>query len=69
MKKKEIFKTWDNWCLKKLKEIGRSTLQEWGEAMGYKNPNCLYSLVKNNIKKLTVTGKYPTFYEVKKELE
>jgi len=72
MEKKEIFKTWDNWCLKKLKEIGRSTLKEWAEAMGYKYPLLLNNVIKNNIDKLIITPaprKRSKFYELKEELE
>lgn len=36
-KEKEIFGTWDEICLDKLKEIGKAPLTEWATAMGYKH--------------------------------
>ncbi len=73
LEKKEVFMTWDNWCLKKLKEIGKSTLREWSDAMGNKHSNAFDTIIKNNIEKLTITtpgsGKRPKFYEVKEELK
>ncbi|GAH57997.1 unnamed protein product [marine sediment metagenome] len=33
----EIFRTWDEICLDKLKEIGKASLTEWATAMNYKN--------------------------------
>lgn len=36
-KKKVIFKTWDQMCLDKLSELGRSGLSKWAKAMGYAN--------------------------------
>ena len=53
MTKKEIYDTWDGWCLRKLKEIGKSTLKQWAEAMGYENP----SVMKKMAQKLEKAGK------------
>ena len=36
-KEKEIFGTWDDICLDKLKEIGKASLTEWATAMDYKH--------------------------------
>ena len=53
MTKKEIYDTWDGWCLRKLKEIGKSTLKQWAKAMGYENP----SIMKKMAQQLEKTGK------------
>lgn len=45
--KKELYDTWDNWCLRKLKEIGKSTMKQWAEAMGYKVPQNMQRPVRN----------------------
>ena len=33
----EVFRTWDQMCLDKLKEIGKSGLTKWAQAMGYEH--------------------------------
>lgn len=40
-KKVPTFMTYEQMCLNKLEEIGRSTLKEWSTAMGYKYQNSL----------------------------
>lgn len=69
--KNTISRTWDEWCLIKLKEIGKSTQQEWAEAMGYKNSFNMNKVVENNTNKLIIT-KIPLsrlkFYEVKEDV-
>jgi len=37
LKSEKKFRTWDQMCLDKLKEIGRSSLTKWANAMGYEN--------------------------------
>ena len=67
-KEKTIFRTWDDWCLIKLKEIGRSTMNEWGKAMGYEFGFNMNKVIKNNINKLRITKTSTNrlkFYEVK----
>ena len=54
-KKKETFKIWDMWCLLKLQEIGKSTMNQWGEACGYNHGYGLAKIIKNNIDKLKIT--------------
>jgi len=71
MEEKE-FLTWDNHCLKKLKEIGRSTQKEWSEAMEYKYSTSLNGIIKHNIDKLIITSSRSgkrKFYELKKCVE
>jgi len=38
MKSEKKFRTWDQMCLDKLKEIGKSGISKWAKAMGYKHP-------------------------------
>ena len=35
--KKLVFRTWDQMCLDKLREIGKSSLTKWAKAMGYEH--------------------------------
>lgn len=69
--KKKKFMTWDTMCLQKLKEIGRSTQQQWAEALGYRHASNLNKVIKNNKNKLIITmpktRKNRRFYEVKRE--
>jgi len=37
MKSEKKFRTWDQMCLDKLKEIGKSSLTKWANAMGYEH--------------------------------
>lgn len=53
VKEKLIFHTWEDWCLIKLKELGKSTLKKWATAMGYDNSGNLTKMVE----KLTEAGK------------
>jgi len=46
-KEKEIFGTWDEICLDKLKEIGKASLTEWATAMDYKNSGSMVKPAKN----------------------
>lgn len=43
---KLIFRTWNNWCLLKLKEIGKSTLKQWADAMGYNAPEVMKKMAE-----------------------
>ncbi|KKN57625.1 hypothetical protein LCGC14_0559970 [marine sediment metagenome] len=52
---KEEYNTWDNWCLKKLKELGKLTLTEWAIAMDYKFSSSMNVIVKRNKDKLKIT--------------
>ncbi|MFX1329340.1 MAG: hypothetical protein ACFE91_14520 [Promethearchaeota archaeon] len=57
------FRTYEEICLEKLKEIGTSSLGEWSIAMGYASPNGLVKVVKR-IKK-TMPEKLIIYYNRK----
>jgi len=42
----EMFRTYEQICLDKLKEIGRSSVAEWSMAMGYNSSNGLIKVIK-----------------------
>lgn len=69
---KEVYRTWDTWCLIKLRELGRSTQKQWAHAMGDKHPASISGMIKNNTDKLIITlspsGRYK-FYEVRKDVK
>jgi len=46
-KENKIFRTWDEFCLEKLKEIGKTSLTEWATAMGYKNSASISRTAQN----------------------
>jgi hypothetical protein len=57
------FRTYEQICLEKLKEIGNSTLAEWSMAMGYNSPNGLVKVIKR-IKK-TMPERLKVYYDRK----
>ena len=65
----EYFRTWEEICLEKLREIGRSSAAEWATAMGYgDNRNGVTTVIKRIRKtmpeKLTIHfNKRPRLYE------
>ena len=68
---KVVFRKWEEWCLLKLKEIGRSTMNEWGKAMGYEFGFNMNKVIKNNIDKLKITKTNTSrlkHYEVKEDV-
>ncbi|MFX1366030.1 MAG: hypothetical protein ACFFCE_17155 [Promethearchaeota archaeon] len=40
------FRTYEQICLDKLKELGRSSVAEWSTAMGYNSSNGLIKVIK-----------------------
>ena len=69
IKNKPVFRTYEQMCLDKLEEIGKSTLMEWARAMGYKNQNSMTKIVKRLKDDLIITrndSRRMNFYEVKK---
>lgn len=42
----KVFRTYEQMCLDKLKEIGNSSLAEWSMAMGYSSPNGVIKVIK-----------------------
>lgn len=69
--KKEVFHTWDTWCLIKLKELGKSTMEKWAKAMGYENSFNMNKVAMDNLDKLIITtpstGRL-RFFEVKENV-
>ena len=64
-----VFRTWDEFCLEKLKEIGKSSLTEWATAMNYINSASI-SRTAQNLKEQgkvriinSKTGKVKKYYE------
>lgn len=44
--KKVIRRTYEQICLDKLKELGKSTASEWASAMGYETHNALAKVIR-----------------------
>lgn len=43
----EYYRTWEEICLEKLKEIGKASASEWARAMGYgENRNGVTTVIK-----------------------
>jgi len=66
---KPIFKTYEQMCLDTLEDIGKSTLMEWAQAMGYVNQNSMAKIVKRLRDDLIITrslSKRLRYYEVRK---
>lgn len=71
MNKNEVYHTWEDWCLIKLKELGRITMKRWAKAMGYKNNFNMNRMVENNIDKLKITESSTSrlkLYEIKEDV-
>jgi len=43
---KPVFRTYEQICLDKLKEIGKASAKHWAYAMGYTNPNALRKVIR-----------------------
>lgn len=66
--RKPIMMTWEEHCLRKLEEIGKSDLMTWAKAMGYDNQNSMQKIVRRIKDKLLITRpKRKRYFEVKKE--
>lgn len=64
----KVPRTYEQICLDKLKEIGRSTAREWCRAMGYTTPNSLAKVIRRikakTPEKLKIYGnRKPRLYE------
>ena len=59
----KLFRTYEQICLDKLKEIGISSSAEWSKAMGYGSPNGLAKVIRR-IKK-TMPEKLNIYYDRK----
>ncbi len=63
----EYFRTWEEICLEKLREIGRSSSAEWARAMGYgENRNGVTTVIKR-IKK-TMPERLMIYYNARPRL-
>ena len=69
-KEKEVFRTWDQMCLDKLREIGRSGLTKWAKAMGYEHATNIHRMSVILLEKGLIRdipnpgGKVRRYYEV-----
>ncbi len=54
-------RTYEQICLEKLRELGRSTAAEWSAAMGYSNPNALSKVIRRI--KIKAPEKLKIYYE------
>ena len=66
----DVFRTYEQMCLDKLKEIGRSTAEQWSFAMGYQHRSSLAKVIKRIKQKypnkiVIYDKKYPRLYEAK----
>ena len=66
--KKVVLRTFEQICLDKLKELGRSTASEWANAMGYETHNALAKVIRrivNNTpdKLIVVYNRRPRYYQ------
>ena len=72
MTSQETFKTYEQICLDKLRELGRSSVAEWSTAMGYNSSNGLIKIIKRiqetTPEKLKIyNNAKPRLYEVPEE--
>jgi len=66
--KKVILKTYEQMCLDKLKELGKSTATEWASAMGYETHNALAKVIRRIVndtpdKLIVVYNHKPRYYQ------
>jgi prophage antirepressor-like protein len=62
------FRTYEEICLEKLKELGTATAKDWCDALGYKHPSNIFKIVrrikKNHPDKLKIyKNQNPRRYE------
>ncbi|MBY9014343.1 MAG: hypothetical protein KGD68_01495 [Candidatus Lokiarchaeota archaeon] len=66
--KKVIPRTYEQICLDKLKELGKSTASEWANAMGYETHNALSKVIRRIVndtpeKIIVVYNRKPRYYQ------
>jgi len=66
--KKVVLRTFEQICLDKLKELGRSTASEWANAMGYETHNALAKVIRRIVndtpdKLIVVYNRRPRYYQ------
>ncbi len=59
----KIFRTYEQMCLEKLEEIGKSSVAEWSLAMGYSSPNGLIKVIRRI--QNTMPDKLKVYYDKK----
>jgi len=69
----KIYRTYEQICLDKLRELGKSSVAEWSMAMGYKSSNDLIKVIKRIQKtmpeKLLISyNRKPRLYEAVLEI-
>jgi len=62
----KMYRTYEQMCLDKLKEIGRSSVAEWSFSMGYNSSNGLIKVIKRIQK--TMPEKLLIYYNRKPRL-
>lgn len=71
MQQQQEYKTYEEICLDKLREIGKSTAKEWSEALNYKTGSCLAKVIrrikKHYPERIIVYDTYPKRYEYRYE--
>ena len=68
-KNKKTFRTWDQMCLEKLKEIGKASLTKWATAMDYVNSASISKTAQNLEEKGKIRVIYPKSGMIKKYYE
>lgn len=73
-KEKEVFRTWNELCLFKLKQMGKTTIEKWAVEMGYSHDYNMIKIIKDNRDKLKISGSRklknrPKFVELKEGIE
>lgn len=66
--KKVVLRTFEQICLDKLKELGKSTASEWANAMGYETHNALAKVIRRIVndtpeKLVVVYNRKPRYYQ------
>jgi len=66
--KKVVLRTFEQICLDKLKELGKSTASEWANAMGYETHNALAKVIRRIVndtpdKLMVVYNRKPRLYQ------
>jgi len=69
----KIYRTYEQICLNKLRELGKSSVAQWSMAMGYKSSNGLIKVIKRIQKtmpeKLIIyNNRKPRLYEALPEI-
>ena len=68
-KEEKTFRTWDEICLDKLKEIGKVSLTKWATAMDYKNSASISRTARNLEEQGKVRVIHPKGGKIKKYYE